>query len=132
MLNKDFKNVSKIFTENKLIINLKAGKTKCMLLGTSQKLSTVWNQIHLFYNSTPIHVVKSYKYLVTTVNLNLNLGEQFGKTYKKMSSKLKLLRQLKYNLTSKTTKSIMVLFIQPKHNCLTHSKFTNTQREKLS
>ena len=26
----------------------------------------------------------------------------------------------------------MVLFIQPKHNCLTHSKFTNTQREKLS
>lgn len=95
MLNKDFKNVSKIFTENKLIINLKAGKTKCMLLGTSQKLSTVWNQIHLFYNSTPIHVVKSYKYLVTIVNLNLNLGEQFGKTYKKMSSKLKLLRQLK-------------------------------------
>ena len=83
MINKDLKNVSKIFTENKLIINLKAGKTKSMLLGTSQKLSIVWNQIQLFYNGTSIHVVKSYKYLVTIVNLNLNLGEQFSKTYNK-------------------------------------------------
>ena len=84
MLNIDLKNMSKFFTENELIINLEAVKTECMLLGTSRKLSTVCNQLQLFYNFTPIHVTKSYKYLGTIVNPNLNLGEQFDKTYKKM------------------------------------------------
>ena len=48
-------------------------------MGTSQKLSEVCNQILLFSNSTPMHVGKSYKYLWTIVNPNLNLGEQFEK-----------------------------------------------------
>ena len=100
MLNKDLKNVFKFFTKNELIINFKSGKTKGMLLDISRKLSTVCNQIHLFYNSTPIHIAKSYKYLGTIVNTNLNLGEQFDKTYKKMSTILKLLRKLKYKLTN--------------------------------
>ena len=62
------------------------------------------------------------------------MESNLAKLTTKNITKTKLHRQLKYNLTSETTKSIMVLFIQPniKHNCLTQLKFTNTQREKLS
>lgn len=62
------------------------------------------------------------------------MESNLAKLTTKNVTKTKLHRQLKYNLTSETTKSIMVLFIQPniKHNCLTQLKFTNTQREKLS
>ena len=131
MLGKDLKNVLKFFTENELIKNLKGSKTESMLLGTSQKLSTDRNQIQLFFKSTAINVVKPYKYLVAIVNPNLNLGEQFDKTYKKMSTKLKLLGKLKCNLTSEATKIIILSPTQPsmKYNCLTHLKFTNTQKE---
>ena len=114
MLNKDVKSVSKFFTESELILNLKAVKTECMLLRTSWKLSRVCNQIQLFHNSTPIQVTKSYKYLGTSVNPYLHLGEQFDKTFKKMSTKLKLLKKLKHNLTNEATKSIMVSLIQHK------------------
>ena len=37
LLNDDLVNVSGYFIENELIINLKAGKSECMLLGTSKK-----------------------------------------------------------------------------------------------
>ena len=35
ILNEDLKNLSSYFVENELVTNLKAGKTKCMLLGAS-------------------------------------------------------------------------------------------------
>lgn len=90
------------------MIKLKAGKTECIMLGASQNLSTVCNQFQLFHNCTPIYVAKSYKCLGTNVSPSLNLAEEFDKTYKKMSVKLKL----KYNLTNEATKSMMVSLIQ--------------------
>lgn len=51
-----------------------------------------------------------------------------------MSTKPKVCRKLKYNLTNKSTKSKMVSLIQPSmnNNCLNYLKFTNTEKEKLS
>ena len=52
MLNEDLKNFSSYFIEYELVTNLKAGKTECMSLGTSGKLSTVPNLLILFYNNS--------------------------------------------------------------------------------
>ena len=51
-----------------------------------------------------------------------------------MSTKPKVCRKLKYNLTKKSIKSETVSLIQPsmKNNCLNYLKFTNTEKEKLS
>ena len=59
---KTLKNSSLYFVENELIINLRAGKTKCILLGTSRKLSTLPNHMKLFYNHTQIYIAESHKY----------------------------------------------------------------------
>ena len=63
MLNEDFKNISLHFVENNLVINLKADKIKCMLVGTSRNLSTDPNQLKLFYNHTQIYFAESIIYL---------------------------------------------------------------------
>ena len=49
-----------------------------------------------------------------------------------MSTKLKLLRKLKYYLNA-ATKRIFISLIQPtiKYNCLTNLNFTKTKKEKL-
>ena len=57
MLNEDLKNLSWYFVENELVVNLKAGRIKCILLGTSRKFLATQNQ--LFYNHTQIYVAKS-------------------------------------------------------------------------
>ena len=51
-----------------------------------------------------------------------------------MSKKLKLVRKLICNLINEARKSIMASLIQVSIicNCLTHLKFTNTQKEKLN
>ena len=60
---KVWKTFSSYFVENELVINLKAGKTECMLL------LTVPNLLILFYNDNQIYVAESYKYLDAIINL---------------------------------------------------------------
>lgn len=76
------------FVENELATNLKASKTKCMLRGTSRKLSTVPQQPKLINNHTQFYVAESCKYLgAIIINLSLNLGVKYDETYKQMSTK---------------------------------------------
>ena len=103
-----------------------------MFLGMFRKLSKVLNQLKLFNNHNQIYVAESYKYLGTIIIPSLKLGLQFAKAYKQMSTKLKLIRKLKYYLNA-ATKQILISLIQPtiKYNCLPNLNFTKTQKEKL-
>ena len=132
-LNLDLKNVSEYFTNNELVINLKQSKTESMLFGTSKRLSKSRKKLELWYQSTPIHAVSSYKYLGTTLDPTLSLVTQFNNMYKKASSKLKLLSKLKFYLTYEATKRVYQSIILPgiKYNCIANLNFSQSQKNKL-
>lgn len=133
MLNSDLKHVSLFFEKNALVINLKAGKTESMLLGTSKKLQKNRSNLKLFYRNNAICVATKYKYLGTMIDQTLNLSYQFDKMYKQVASKLKLLNKLKLFLNDEATKRVYQSLIQPlmKYNCIVNLNFTDTQRKKL-
>jgi hypothetical protein len=132
-LNIDLVSISNFFMENELVINLKKGKTESMLFGTAKRLSLNVKILELFYRFTPIQYTTTYKYLGTTVDQTLNLGEQFNKMYKKASTKLRLLSKIKYFLTNRATHHVYQSVIQPgiKYNCITNLNLTKTQKQKL-
>ena len=133
-LNKDLQRVSKYFRNNELVINLKLGKTECMLFGTDKRLSKVSKPLALFYDHVAIHVTNSYTYLGTIVDSSLTLNDQFDKMYKNASSKLKLLSKLKHYLTDEATKCVFKSIIQPgmRYNCLAFLNLNRTRKEQLN
>ena len=128
ILNEDLKNIYSYFVENELVTNLKAGKTKCMFLGTSRKPLTLTSQLKLFYNYVQIRVAESYKYLDTIINSPLNLVLHFHESYKQMSAKLKLFRKSKQCLNGAATIGTFISFMQSsiKYNSFTNLNFTKT------
>ena len=54
--------VSKWLENNRLLINLKNGKTEAMLLGTSKHRSGI-ESLNIFFDDRRINVTDSYKYL---------------------------------------------------------------------
>ena len=101
-LNQDMQNMLSYFCKNELIINLKKGKTETMLFGTTKLLKTA-DEIDVLYNNQRIKFAKTYKYLGNIVDHHLNFSENFEKSYKKGSSRLLLLEQMRCCVTSKAT-----------------------------
>ena len=132
-LNEDLQKVSNYFRDNELIINLKQGKTECMLFGTAQRLAKCKKGLHLFYNNTKIHPATNYKYLGTILDSTLILQDQFEKVYKTASSRLRLLNKLKSFLTNDAIKLIYTSFVQSllRFNCLSFLNITETRRKML-
>ena len=133
ILNEDLVNISGYYIENELIINLKAGKSECMLLGTSKKTKKDRNHPDLIYGNTHIFVAEAYKYLGAIIDPNLHLTQQFDKMYKQVSAELKLLNKLKQYLNEEAIKHVYNSLIRPllTYNCLTNLYFSNTQIEKF-
>ena len=88
-LNQDMQNLLSRFRKNELVINLKKGKTETMLFGTTKCLKTA-GEIDVLYNQR-INFTETYKYLGNIVDHHLNFRENFEKSYKKASSRLRLL-----------------------------------------
>ena len=112
-LSDDLDNLSSWFNENELMLNMKRGKTELLLFGTPQRLAKTPRDLNVNYNQQRIHVTKSYKYLGIEVNSSLNLNSHFDKTYKKMSSRLRLLSKLRPFLTSQAAKIVFNHMIIP-------------------
>ena len=135
-LNEDLASISTYLSSNDLVINLKKGKTECMLLGTSKRIATVASDsrdLNLFCNGTKINCTQSYKYLGTILDQQLNLAANFDQKYKKASSKLGLLRKLKPLMTIKAANAIYTSAIIPAliYNCIVQLNLTRTQLKKL-
>ena len=75
-----------------------------------------------------------YKYLGTIVDPNLNLNDNFNSIYKKASTRLKILNNIRPLLTPNVAKQIYTSMILPliTYNCTAKLNFTNTQIKKLS
>ena len=132
-LNADLKNLYKYFTENELVINLKKNKTESMLFGTAKRLSSCPDELDLRYHDTKIISTTTYTYLGTTFDKTLNMGENFRVTYRKLSSKLRLLSSLKPCLTKKSLGMIYQGIILPTvlFNCIVNLNYSNTQLTML-
>ena len=98
------------FRKNELVINLKKGKTETILLGTTKRLKTAVG-IDILYNNQRINFSETYKYLGNMVNHHLNFSENFGKSYKKENSRLRLLEQMRCYLTSKAARLVYITMI---------------------
>ena len=127
------RNVADYFKENDLIINLKKGKTECMLLGTAKRLSMNSKQIEVYYNNTKINNTTTYTYLGTIIDHHLNLGENFDDKVRKASRKLHLLKRLRSLMTQYAAITVYKCVILPalKYNCITHLNMTKTQKSCL-
>ena len=69
----------------------KIGKTELLLFCTSQRIAKTNKNFEVKFNNQYINETKSYKYLGVEVDHTLNLNSCFGKRYKKMTSRLRLL-----------------------------------------
>ena len=128
-LDEDLKNLSRWFEENELLINLKPGKTELLLFDTSQRIAKTNKNFKVKFNNQYINETKSYKYLGGEVDHTLNLNSYFDKTYKKMTSRLRLLNKLSSNITVFAAASIYNMVIVPLFSFCSLLKPTLTQTQ---
>jgi hypothetical protein len=113
ILNKETNAISQWLSNNNLIINLKKGKTEFMRYGSAQKLSKSTHQCTITVNQTKINQPDSYEYLGVTLDKNVLLKQQIDKIYKKASTRLKLLKRIRYNIPPFVAQTIYTSMIQP-------------------
>ena len=85
-----------------------------MVVGTKLRLSKVNSNINVEYHSIKVNFTQSYKYLGVKVDPSLNLCNHFQFVYKTASSRLRLLRRIRPNITKTVTLCIYQAFIVPK------------------
>ena len=125
--------LSEWFTENKLLLNLKPGKTELLVFCRNQRLAKIPNNLEIICNQQVINVTISYKYLGVELTSSLNLNSQFDRNHKKVSSRLKALHRLRKRLTNKSTKDVFSLMVLPtlQYCSLLKPSFSDTQVKKL-
>ena len=112
-LNDEVNRVAKWMSDNHLTLNLKKGKTDFILYGTAKKLGKQTYNINVCINGTKVNKSTKYKYLGVLLDQQLNLHEQLATIYKKVSSRLKLLKRVRPNLTSAIAGKVYHGMIQP-------------------
>jgi len=73
LLTEDLSLIADWFKDNKLIINLKKGKTEALLFGIAKKVTNHLEDFEVFVNDTKITVTDQYIYLGVAVDSTLNL-----------------------------------------------------------
>ena len=111
-LTNEMENISKWLDNNRLLINLKKGKTEAMLFGTAKRRSMI-DGLNIFFGDKRMNVTDSYKYLGTYLDQSLNMRLHLDKVYKKESSKLKLLSRMRPVLTRSAAESVYKTVIVP-------------------
>ena len=80
-----------------------------------------------------VNVVTQYKYLGSIIDRNLNLNENFDKTYKKASNRLRLLQRMRIYLTTDAALKVFVMMIIPlfTYSSTLRVGYSETQLNKL-
>ena len=132
-LNQDMQNLLSYFRKNELVINLKKGKTETMLFGTTKRLKTA-GEIDVLYNNQRINFTETYKYLGNIVDHHLKFSENFEKSYKKESSRLRLFERMRCYLKSKAARLVYITMIIPllTSSCTLKPPYNNTEKLKYN
>ena len=110
-LTEDFARVATWLEENQLIVNLRKGKTEYMLFGTSQRTKN--KTLDVVHHHRTLSETNSCKYLGVQLDQNLNIKDHTTQTFKKVCSRLQLLKRLRPKLITKATVTIYQSMILP-------------------
>lgn len=111
LLTDDFNRVADWLEMNDLVINMKKGKTECMLFGTTQRIKN--KTLDIDYRHQSLSFTNSYKYLGVKLNQTLSLCEHIESTYKKVRGRLYLLQRIRPQLTIETASTIYKTMLIP-------------------
>ena len=79
-------NITSWLEDNRLVINMKKGKTETMLFGTEKRLSNLNNQrIDIEYNGLKVNFTSCYKFFEIHLKPSLNIKDHVNKAYRKAS-----------------------------------------------
>ena len=86
------------------------------------------------YNNQRINFTETYKYLGNIVDHHLNFSKNFEKSYKKASSRLRLLERMTCYLTLKAARLVYITMIIPllTSSWTLNSPYNNTQKLKYN
>ena len=113
-LTEDLSRLSEWFEQNELMVNLKKGKTECMVFGTGKNLSK--NDDHVLNIKIKEEVVNnatSYSYLGIILDPTLCLGDHFNKIYKRASDRVRLLWKLRQSMSMNSTAKVYNAMVMP-------------------
>lgn len=99
--------------DNELIINVKKGKTECMLFVTAKRLSLTEKTWEIKFQEHHINVTTSYKYLGIEIEQTLSKSKNFNQSYKKASGRLFLLSKLRHQLNTESATAIFNTTVLP-------------------
>ena len=110
-LNCELTNLARWFSNNKLVLNLKKGKTEFVLFGSSKKLRKS-PKVQVKINETPINEAEIYEYLGVEMDKSLNYSSHTDRTIKKASAKVKLLSRIRQNVSPYVAEKIYKVMIE--------------------
>ena len=87
--------------ENKLILNLKKGKTEEMIFRTARRLAMLSRGLKVKYQHHIVNVTTSYRFLGVYIDPSLTFNDYFMTSYKKATVRLHLLNKLRFQLDTK-------------------------------
>ena len=133
-LDKDMSSIDNYGKENKLLLNLKKGKTEVMFFRTAQHPKLHGHSLNIMYNNALINFVTEYAYLGNFADNHMTLASNFERAYKKASGWLCLLHNVRRYLTAESAKIIFELMIMPilTDSSIKKTSFNNTQLQKFS
>ena len=113
VLNSELENIFRYFIKNDLIVNLRKGKTEALLFDTRRRLNMLHGKLALKFVPFEINSTDNYKYLGSVIDESLTISENFNRSYKKASSRLRLLNALRPKLDDKTSTVIYTTMVTP-------------------
>ena len=111
VLQDDFQSLAAWLEANDLVINLKKGKTECMLIGTPQRVKN--KSIEINYHHHTLFLTDTYKYLGIQLDQTLSLRKHIETVYKKASARLYLLKRIRPQLTTDAALTIYKTMLTP-------------------
>ena len=111
-LSEDLQLLSPWLENHELVLNLKKGKTEVMLFGTPARLKNL-DDLNIKINGVAVSNTRTYKYLGVNLDRSVTFCEHSTKTYKKATSRLRLLKRIRSNLTVAAARAIYNTMILP-------------------
>lgn len=108
-INSDAEKVFRWMQDNCLILNPKKGKTEFVTF-TSRSRNT---QINITINNNEIHQPAFYEYLGVIMDSHLNMSSHLQRMYRRVSSRLKMLKKVRHNISPIVAEKIFTSMIQP-------------------
>ena len=100
----DMKSITVWMDDNEFIINLK--ETETLLFGTTKRLTKLNEPLSVSHRNFTVRQVSAYKYLGVEITSSLNLNSHFETTFKRASSRLRLLHKIRPQLNLLSAKAI--------------------------